>query len=100
MTLNGMRFTMSRRCRVLRHRGRTRWPVWPCVCTAALWFVAAGAAESAPKGTLSGKVLDANGRPVGQARVWTQTVDAKTSSLKLLAEARTNADGRFRLGPI
>src|SRR6266446_7936903 len=52
--------------------------------------------SSAPaKGTLSGTVVDNHGKPVAKVRVWTNTGDGK-----LLAEARTDAEGRFRLGPV
>ncbi|MGO9918899.1 MAG: carboxypeptidase-like regulatory domain-containing protein [Isosphaeraceae bacterium] len=85
---------------MIRPRLRTRWAACPCVCLAALWCVSAGAADPAPKGTLSGKVVDPTGRPIGHARVWTEFLDTKTSSRKPLAEARTDNEGRFRLGPI
>ena len=58
------------------------------------------AAEPLPKGTLSGKVVDPDGKPVARARVWADQLDAKTSSMKTLVEARTDAEGRFRLGPV
>jgi len=47
------------------------------------------------KGTLSGTVVDIQGKPVANVRVWTNTHDGK-----LLAEARTDAEGRFSLGPV
>src|SRR5437867_3044163 len=52
-------------------------------------------AQPLPKGTLSGTVVDSDGKPVANARVWANTYDDK-----LLAEARTNSDGTFRLGPV
>ncbi|MSQ95110.1 MAG: hypothetical protein EXR98_11220 [Gemmataceae bacterium] len=52
-------------------------------------------AQPLPKGTLSGTVVDSGGKPVTNARVW-----ANTHEDKLLVEARTNADGTFRLGPV
>ena len=78
----------------------TQWPTWLGVCLAAMLTVSARAVEPMPTGTLSGKVVDPDGRPVGGARIWTDTLDTKTSSRKTLAEARTDADGRFRLGPV
>ncbi len=78
----------------------TPWQRLQCVCLAALLTVSARAAEPMPMGTLSGKVVDPDGRPVGGARVWMETLDTKTSSRKILAEARTDAAGRFRLGPL
>ena len=48
-----------------------------------------------PKGTLSGKIIDPDGRPVGNARIWVNTWGDK-----LLAEARSDAQGRFHLGPM
>ena len=48
-----------------------------------------------PPGTLSGRVVDPEGKPVSGARVWVDTWEAK-----LLAEVRSDADGRFRLGPV
>jgi len=58
------------------------------------------AAEPLPKGTLSGKVVDPDGKPVARARVWADQRDAKTSIRRTLVEARTDAQGRFRLGPV
>ena len=58
------------------------------------------AAEPLPKGTLSGKVVDPDGKPVARARVWADQRDAKTSIRRTLVEARTDAEGRFRLGPV
>ena len=78
----------------------TQRSTWLGVCLAAMLTVSARAAEPMPMGTLSGKVVDPDGRPVGGARVWTETLDTKTSSRKTLAEARTDAEGRFRLGPV
>ncbi len=77
-----------------------QWQMLRCVCLAALLTVSARAREPMPMGTLSGTVVDPDGRPVGGARVWTETYDMKTSSRKILAEARTDAGGRFHLGPI
>jgi len=45
--------------------------------------------------TLSGKVVSPDGKPLAGARVWIPTFGDKT-----LAEARTNDQGRFRLGPM
>jgi hypothetical protein len=58
------------------------------------------AAEPLPKGTLSGKVADPDGKPVARARVWAEERDAKTSIKRTLVEARTDAEGRFHLGPV
>ncbi len=58
------------------------------------------AAEPLPKGTLSGKVIDPDGKPVARARVWADQRDAKTFTRRTLVEARTDAEGRFRLGPV
>lgn len=52
-------------------------------------------AEPAPMGMLSGKVLGPDGEPAIGARVW-----ADTYSGRRLAEARTDTEGRFRLGPV
>jgi hypothetical protein len=80
----------------------------PCQKTAlyaisviVLVVVASGrAAEPFPKGTLSGRVIDADGKPVATARVWAEDYDGKTLATKTLVEARTDAEGRFRLGPV
>jgi hypothetical protein len=47
------------------------------------------------KGTLSGTVADIDGKPLANVRVWTNTYGGR-----LLAETKTDAEGRFRLGPI
>src|SRR5260221_5161563 len=48
-----------------------------------------------PKGTLSGTVVDPDGKPVSDARVWVNTWGDK-----LLAETRSDSEGRFFLGPV
>lgn len=55
----------------------------------------ARADEALPKGTLSGSVVDDEGRPVAGARVWSAPWDDK-----LLMEAFTDAEGRFHIGPL
>ena len=45
-----------------------------------------------PTGTLSGKIIDPDGKPVSNARI-------RVYSDKLLPEAHSDAQGRFRLGP-
>ena len=37
--------------------------------------------------------------PVVGARVWVNAFDGETLQLKILADARTDGEGRFRLGP-
>ena len=69
-------------------------------CLAALLVLPVRAEEPSPLGTLSGRVVNAEGQPVAGARVWTETVDSKTFSRKTLAEARSDSEGRFRLGPV
>jgi uncharacterized GH25 family protein len=65
---------------------------------------AAHADDAAPKGTLSGTVVNPDGKPVAGARVSVSTAefDSKTltSSTKTLAEVTTDGQGHFRLGPI
>ena len=51
-------------------------------------------------GTLSGNVVDPDGKPVAGARIWADTFDPKTSATKRLMEARTDTEGHFRLGPV
>ena len=51
--------------------------------------------RSLPEGTLSGRVIDPDGRAVTGARIWMYTWESK-----LLGEARSDSDGRFRLGPV
>ena len=75
--------------------GGWHWALaWP-LC----WFFPR-AEEPLSKGTLSGRVVDPLGQPVAGARVWTDTVDSKTFVRKTLAEARSDSEGRFRLGPV
>ena len=78
----------------------TQWRMLQCLWLAGLVTVSARAQEPIPMGTLSGHIFGPDGNPVSGARVWTETVDAKTSSRKVFAEARTDALGRFRLGPV
>ena len=68
---------------------------------ASVASVAAAAPEPLPKGTLSGTVVDAAGKPVAGARVVMERgLDAATNQAKVMAETVTGADGRFRLGPV
>ena len=62
-----------------------------------LWNMSAFTAvgEPLPKGSLSGTIVDSDGKPVSGARVWVNTWGDKR-----LAEARSDATGRFRLGPV
>ena len=60
---------------------------------------AAGRAEETPRqGTLSGRIVDAEGAPVAGARVSINTY-GNGEPVKLLVEGRSGADGRFMLGP-
>ena len=81
------------------HRS-THWQMLRCVCLAALLTVCTRAAEPLPMGTLSGTVVDLDGRPIAGAKISTETVDPKTSTRKVMAEARTDAGGKFHLGPV
>ena len=67
-------------------------------CLAALLVLPAWAAEPLPMGTLSGRVVNPDGQPVADARIWADIRDTKTSSTTRLAEARTDAEGRSASG--
>ncbi|WP_406698008.1 carboxypeptidase-like regulatory domain-containing protein [Singulisphaera sp. Ch08] len=71
-----------------------------CLATSTVMIVSAHASAPSSMGTLSGKVVDPDGKPVAGARIWVDTHDRKKDSIKKLVEARTDAEGRFRLGPI
>ncbi len=58
------------------------------------------ASEPVPRGSLLGRVVDADGKPVKNARVWTATFVPASSAKKTLVAAFTDAQGRFRLGPV
>jgi hypothetical protein len=51
-------------------------------------------------GTLSGKVIDQDQSPIAGARVWVNAWDDEALLQRTLAEDRTDALGRFRLGPV
>ena len=51
-------------------------------------------------GTLSGRMVDAAGRPVAGARIALERLDMKVMDKVVQGEARTDGDGRFRLGPV
>ena len=80
--------------------GVTNWLMACGTCLAAVLVIPVRAEEPPPLGTLTGRVVNAEGQPVAGARVWTETVDSKTFSRKTLAEARSDSEGRFRLGPV
>jgi hypothetical protein len=82
-----------------RTQGVTRWRISSGACLAALLVLHVRAAEPLPMGTLSGRVVSADGQAVAGARVWIETFDSKTFSRKTLVEARSDSEGRFRLGP-
>jgi hypothetical protein len=65
------------------------------MCLAPVQIVGAGEddAQKLPPGTLSGRIVDPNCKAVAGARVWIW--DSKSQ-----VEARSGADGRFRLGPV
>src|SRR4051812_25413170 len=69
----------------------------PGLFVAALFIGTAPAADAEPpaQGTLSGTVVDPDGAPVKGARVWVNTTDQGAQ-----AQAHTDGDGRFRLGPL
>ena len=48
-----------------------------------------------PKGALSGKIIDPDGKPVSNARIWVDTWGGN-----LLTEARSDARGRFHLSSL
>jgi hypothetical protein len=81
-------------------QGVMRGPVLLGACLAALMVSRGLAAEPLPMGTLSGRVVDPDGRPVAGARIAVDARDTKTNSVATLVEARTDSDGRFRLGPV
>jgi hypothetical protein len=83
-----------------RTHGVTKWLMALAACLAALLVRAVRAEGPSPLGTLSGRVVNPEGQPVAGARVWTETIDSKTLSLKTLADARSDSEGRFRLGPV
>jgi uncharacterized GH25 family protein len=66
--------------------------LWIILWLSATFLIAA---DSLPKGSLSGRIVDPVGKPVPGARVW-----INTSGDKILAEARSNAEGRFMLGDL
>jgi hypothetical protein len=78
----------------------TQWRISSGACVAALLVLHVRAAEPLPMGTLSGRVVNVVNQPVAGARVWIEPFDLKTSSSKTLAEARSDSEGRFRLGPV
>jgi hypothetical protein len=91
------------RCDVDHHpHGVTRRQIVVSIILAVLWIISDStrAAGPIPTGTLSGNVVDPDGKPVAGARVWTDTFYPKTSATKRLMEARTDAKGHFRLGPV
>ena len=65
-----------------------------CVGLFIVDAVRADGPDATPTGSLTGRVVTLDGRPVTGARVWIE------GSEKPLAEAKSDADGRFRLGPI
>gem|GEM_PF-4824292 len=60
----------------------------------------AEAPQQLPPGTVSGKVVDFGGKPIANARAWIETHDESTKSLRVQTEGLTDAEGRFRLGPM
>ena len=63
---------------------------------------AAGARADEPlaPGTLSGRLVDPEGRPVAGARVSTANLDLRLQGRNGRAVAESDAEGRFRLGPL
>ncbi len=70
--------------------------VLTALCAAALFVAATGHLQAhEPKGELAGVVVDLDGHPVANAKVWLETRPPVT-----VAATTTSADGRFHLGPI
>jgi hypothetical protein len=69
----------------------------PGLYRVALFIVIGPATYAEPPalGTISGTVVDLAGAPVKGARVWVNTTDQGA-----MAQAHTDGDGRFRLGPL
>jgi Carboxypeptidase regulatory-like domain len=74
--------------------------VFICLGAVALCLAPGRASEPAPRGSLLGKVVGADGKPVKKARVSTATFDPASFAKKIVVEAVTDAEGRFRLGPV
>lgn len=75
--------------------------VWRVFVPLGLCCTAATAVAQQPgRGTLSGSVVDESGQPVAGARAVIDSFDAANEEATVLAEARTDQDGRFRLGPL
>ena len=86
---------------------RSKWDGNPlnavCLALAALWLAAPdvpAADDPPPKGTLRGRVVDPDGKPVAGARVGMETIEPKARARKPLFEGRTDVDGRFRIEAI
>ena len=75
------------------------WPV-AAVLGALASFPASGAGPTVAPGTLSGRIVDPAGRGVAGARIWTEDRAAKARGQGFAVEARTDAEGRFLLGPM
>jgi hypothetical protein len=70
--------------------------VLAALCVAALFETTSGNLQAdEPKGELAGVVIDLDGHPVANARVWLESRPPAT-----IASTTTSADGRFRLGPL
>jgi Carboxypeptidase regulatory-like domain len=71
-------------------------PVLMTLCVAALCETTSRTLQAdEPKGELAGVVVDLNGRPVANAKVWLETRPPAN-----IASTTTSVDGRFHLGPI
>jgi Carboxypeptidase regulatory-like domain len=70
--------------------------VLAALCATALFATTNGHLQAdEPKGELAGVVVDLDGRPVANAKVWLETRPPAT-----IASTTTSVDGRFHLGPI
>ncbi len=78
--------------------GRTSWAVG----LAALGLIAATTRGDEPlaPGWFAGRVVGPDGRAVAGARVWSESVTFRARGLPPVVEARSDAEGRFRLGPL
>ncbi len=66
------------------------------LCVAALFVATTGHLKADErKGELAGVVVDLDGRPVANAKVWLESRPPAT-----IASTTTSADGRFHLGPL
>ena len=79
---------------------RVAWRLWSGWVVLALVAGTAWGDEPIEPGTISGRVVDAEGKGIGGAGIWLGYITPGSIRANVTHDLRTDADGRFHSGPV